>query len=92
MKRIWLIGFILLLTGCSFIIPTPKTYTIEFNSSGGSTIESVEVDEDDTVDVNELYKPNRTHYSFAGWYYDEALNSPYVKNQMIDSNSWFLSY
>lgn len=86
MKKVWLIGLILFLTGCSLINVNPKTYTIEFDSNGGSSITSIDAREDEVLDLNQLYIPNRTHYLFDGWFYDELLSSPYNKDQIIDSD------
>ncbi len=52
-------------------IGTPS-YTLSFETNGGSAIESVSKASGTTVDLAN-YKPTRTGYVFGGWYADKEL-------------------
>ena len=52
-----------------------ETYTISFNSNGGSEIESQIVNKDDKV--TEPESPIRERYIFKGWFIDEELTNLY---------------
>lgn len=49
--------------------PIPKEYTVEFESNGGSEIESQKVEEGGSI--KEPEDPTRGGYDFKGWYKDE---------------------
>lgn len=51
------------------------TYTVTFNSQGGSAVASQRVDRNDTVD--EPRDPSRSGYEFTGWYTDSACTKLY---------------
>src|SRR5690606_31170396 len=48
-------------------------YTVSFNSNGGSTVNSVQVLEGDTV--NAPLQPTRVGFTFEGWYQDAGLST-----------------
>ena len=66
-----------------YVAPTPgggggggggavSTYTLTFDSNGGSAIDKITKDSGTTIDLA-AYKPTRTGYTFAGWFSDKAL-------------------
>ena len=55
--------------------PTLRSYTITFNSNGGSTVSSQTVDYDTTA--AEPDAPAKTGHSFACWCIDSGLTSAY---------------
>ena len=55
--------------------PTPKSYTVTFETNGGSAIEPVCVEE--LGQVTKPADPTKTGYTFAGWYTDEACTQVY---------------
>ena len=59
---------------------TADNQTMTFVSNGGTAVSSV-VQDFDSVLLAPI-NPTRTGYTFAGWYSDEELTSPYVFNTM----------
>ena len=64
-----------------YVAPTPgggggggavSTYTLTFDTNGGSAIDKITKDSGTTIDLA-TYKPTRTGYTFAGWFSDKAL-------------------
>ncbi|NLB90113.1 MAG: hypothetical protein GX786_02685, partial [Clostridiales bacterium] len=51
------------------------SYTVTFDSNGGSVVEATQVLHDELL--TEPEKPTRTGYNFAGWYTDIALENKY---------------
>ena len=49
-----------------------STYTLTFDSNGGSAIDKITKDSGTTIDLA-AYKPTRAGYTFAGWFSDKAL-------------------
>lgn len=49
-----------------------STYTLTFDTNGGSAIDKITKDSGTTIDLA-AYKPTRTGYTFAGWFSDKAL-------------------
>ena len=58
------------------------TGTVSFVTNGGSAIESVTQEYGTVLVAPE--DPTREHYTFAGWYSDEALQNEYVFSTMPD--------
>lgn len=58
-----------------------KTRTITFNSNGGSSCDSIEVQPDTAYGT--LPTPTRTGYTFAGWYTNSNLSGSPVTNETI---------
>ena len=66
-----------------YVAPTPgggggggggavSTYTLTFDTNGGSAIDKITKDSGTTIDLA-TYKPTRAEYTFAGWFSDKAL-------------------
>ena len=55
--------------------PEPVTYTVTFETFGGTTVPSQTVEEGDTA--TEPEDPTREGYTFGGWYLDEDCTVPY---------------
>lgn len=53
--------------------PTPTKHTVTFNSNGGSTVESQEIEENGKV--TEPTAPTKGTETFDGWYSDEELTT-----------------
>lgn len=66
--------------------PTPKKYSVIFNSNGGSAIESFEIRCGENISKTELQEPQREHYNFAGWYSDVDLSIEFVSASMPGKN------
>ena len=49
-----------------------STYTLTFDTNGGSVIDKITKDSGTTIDLA-TYKPTRAGYTFAGWFSDKAL-------------------
>ena len=66
----------------TYVAPTPggggggggavSTYTLTFDTNGGSAIDKITKDSGTTIDLA-AYKPTRAGYTFAGWFSDKAL-------------------
>lgn len=54
---------------------TTASYTLRFNTSGGSAIASVVVKEGTTIQLAS-YRPTKEGFKFEGWYADESLTDP----------------
>lgn len=52
-----------------------STWTVTYDSNGGSTVDSEDV-EDDSL-ATEPADPTRTNYKFKGWYSDAELTTPW---------------
>ena len=66
-----------------YVAPTPgggggggggavSTYTLTFDTNGGSAIDKITKDSGTTIDLA-AYKPTRAGYTFAGWFSDKVL-------------------
>src|SRR5690554_2137783 len=55
-------------------------YTITFNSNGGSSVSSIT--QDYATTVSKPTDPTKVGYTFAGWYSDSNLNTPYTFTTM----------
>jgi uncharacterized repeat protein (TIGR02543 family) len=86
-----------LFTGDVFELNTPVTqsvelyakfniaqFTISFESNGGSSVSQITQDFESSISAPT--NPNRTGYSFAGWYSDVALTSSFVFDTMPGNN------
>ena len=65
--------------------PTKKTYTVTFDSKGGSKVNSVTVEEN--ASVSKPSDPTKDGYIFDGWYLDEALTNKMDFSTKINSNT-----
>ena len=55
-------------------------YVITFDSNGGTSIEGIAADYDAAITAPS--EPQRTGYTFAGWYTDDALTQPFTFETM----------
>ena len=61
-----------------------ETYTVDFNTGSGSTIESIIVNEGSTITLPD--NPTLDGYVFDGWYIDESLTTLFDENTPITNN------
>lgn len=66
--------------GCS----KEETYTVTFNSNGGTTVSNQTVEKDGVV--KEPSNPTRDGYTFGGWYIDLGRNEKYDFSQKVNKN------
>ncbi len=62
-------------TAWNFTTEAAPTYTVSFNSNGGTVVTSQTVNYNETA--IEPTAPTKTGYTFGGWYTDEALMSEF---------------
>ena len=62
----------------------PDTFTVSFNSNGGSAVASQTVEDGSTA--TKPTDPTKSGYVFAGWYSDSALTTVYNFNSTISAN------
>lgn len=67
---------VFVLTVIKASIPTPSSYTVTFNSNGGSTVASVKVSSGGIVAMPE--SPTRDGYVFAGWFKDSGFTEVFT--------------
>ena len=67
--------------------PVTYKYTVTFDTNGGSTIASVEVD--GNAKVTKPTNPTKQNYTFGGWYVDAGLTTPADFNAPITANTTF---
>ncbi len=60
---------------------TANSYTVSFNSNGGSTIASKSVTYDSTYGT--LTSPTKTGYTFSGWYKESALTNKVTSDTKV---------
>ena len=65
-------------------IVSPTTFTVTFESNGGSAVAAQTVNYGSTVSY--LDSPTRDGYTFAGWYRDITLNSEYYFYDSVIKN------
>ena len=61
-----------------------KTFTVTFDSNGGSAVASQTVKEGEKA--AKPANPTRDGYTFEGWFADEALNTAYDFNTPVTSD------
>ena len=64
--------------------PAPQTFTVRFESNGGSAVEEQTVNENETA--QKPANPSKTGYAFAGWYSDKALTKAFDFKTPITAN------
>ena len=62
-----------------------KSYTVTFNTNGGSAIEAVSVDEGNTLTLPD--DPTKTGYDFKGWFTDDALSAEFDETVAITADT-----
>ena len=60
------------------------TYTVAFNSNGGSTVASQSVASGSTA--SRPTDPTKAHYTFANWYTESALTNVYNFSTAVTAN------
>lgn len=60
------------------------TYTITFNSNGGSSVAAIELETGETIPT--LPTPTKTDYNFDGWYSDEGLTIAFNETLMPEND------
>ncbi len=66
------------------VITTPPTYTITFNSNGGSSVNQIKSQAGKTI--SKPTNPTRTGYTFMGWYRNSELTSRFTFDIMPANN------
>src|SRR5690554_3231692 len=61
-----------------------NSYTVTFNSLGGSNVEALTVNYNEAIIAPE--EPTRTGYTFSGWFSDESLTNEYIFTSMPANN------
>ena len=69
---------------CSTQKVVPVTYTLNFETNGGSSIASVAAEDGSVIDLSQ-YTPKKDGFSFTGWYLDQALTQK-AASITLDSN------
>ncbi|MGM0436528.1 MAG: InlB B-repeat-containing protein, partial [Bacillota bacterium] len=59
---------------------SPTTYTLSFNSNGGTSVSSIT--EESGTAISAPQSPSKNGYSFVGWYEDSALTTPFTFDTM----------
>ena len=65
--------------------PQPKTFTVTFNSNGGSAVAAQKVTEGKAV--AKPADPTRSGYTFAGWYSDAKLTKAYDFKAVVKADA-----
>lgn len=63
--------------------PTPSSYTVSFDTGGGSPVAVQTITEGRTL--KRPADPTRDKYRFTGWYTDQACQNPYDFNKTVGS-------
>jgi len=71
--------------GISYTSSVP-TYSITFNSNGGSAISTLTYQQSIPVDINTAYIPTRSGYAFDGWYRNSTFTTVVSPGQTLTSN------
>ena len=67
------------------IEPVVKTYTVTFNSNGGTSVTSITVEENNVI--NQPTNPTRSGYTFGGWYKESTFENAWIfANEVVTSN------
>lgn len=67
-----------------WVSETPVTYSVSFNSNGGSFVQAVSGVEGSTVRLNQT--PTRNRYVFEGWYLDSDFSGQKVTKVTLTSD------
>ena len=69
----------------------PVTYTLTFNTNGGSSISSVSGVSGKIVDLDK-YVPTKDGFDFGGWYSDSALTNPIDEIKLTGNKSVYAKW
>lgn len=85
-SKFLIIALIVILVVCCFVScnKSNKTYTISFDTMGGSQIDSITVEEGKTITLPN--PPTKEGYSFYGWYLDNKFIEEFNAKGEITSN------
>lgn len=61
-----------------------QSYTVKFNSKGGTKVDSVQVISGKMIGT--LKKPTKDHYTFEGWYFDTSYNQKCTSSNKITND------
>lgn len=84
---IFLISGMMLLTGCNTVKYVDGTWTITFDSNGGSVVDSITITNGEVA--TKPNDPTKENYTFVSWYSDSYLTVPFDWNKQITSD-WTL--
>ncbi len=74
---------IMMLVAVVLFACTPQTYTITFDTQGGSTVESMTLEEGVSITLPD--DPERDGYTFEGWYVDSDLSKTLSTDYLVDA-------
>ena len=86
-----------------YVAPTPggggggggggavSTYTLTFDTNGGSAIDKITKDSGTTIDLA-AYKPTRAGYTFAGWFSDKALTKAVTSVKLMANTTVYAKW
>lgn len=63
-----------------------RGFTVTFNTNGGSSVNPINFDENETFDPSQVLNPQKTGYIFVGWYTDSNLTSRLSQSVIISEN------
>lgn len=68
-----------------WLIPSPVTYTVTFNSNGGSEVEPQTVNAGETATAPTA--PTKAGYDFVAWYSDSELQNEFNFETAINADT-----
>ena len=71
--------------------PGSTTYTLTFNTNGGSSIASISRSSGTTIKLDQ-YEPTRDGYTFAGWYSDSALTNSITEVKLTKNTTIYAKW
>lgn len=81
---IFLISGMMLLTGCSTVKYVDGTWTITFDSNGGSAVGAITITNGEVA--TKPSDPTKENYTFVSWYSDSYLTVPFDWSKQITSD------
>ncbi len=84
MKLLKILGVLIIISsalGVSYFLFHKETYTVAFNTSGGSKLENLKLQEGEILKAPD--EPTKEGFTFAGWY---VFDTPYIFNKEITSD------
>lgn len=89
-KILSLFAFVLLfssiLVGCGNDKKKEKSYTVTFNTNGGTAVASITVKEGDLIDNSNIVT-TKSNYVFDGWFANSSLTTPWdFANDVVKKN------